>query len=76
MHVQAMKIYTSLFVVFLISFWPLVAAARMHNKLIGYLYCMNHTLNPVIYYCFVEKFRRSVKEYWRQLTRRQSVRVG
>ena len=67
MHVQAMKIYTSLFVVFLVSFWPLVAAARMHNKLIGYLYCMNHTLNPVIYYCFVEKFRQSVKEYWRRL---------
>ena len=71
-----MKIYTSLFVVFLVSFWPLVAAARMHNKLIGYLYCMNHTLNPVIYYCFVEKFRQSVKEYWRRLTRRRSVRAG
>ena len=67
MHVQAMKIYTSLFIVFLVSFWPLVAASQMQNKLIGYLYYINHTANPVIYYCFVEKFRHSVKEYWRRL---------
>ena len=70
MHVQAMKIYTSLFVVFLISFWPLAAAAQMQDKMIGYLYYMNHTVNPIIYYCFVAKFRQSVKEYWRRLTAR------
>ena len=70
MHIQAMKIYTSLFVMFLVSFWPLVAASLMQDKMIGYIYYINHTVNPVIYYCFVEKFRQSVKEYWRHLTAR------
>ena len=70
MHIQALKIYTSVFLLFFVSYFSLVIWRAFDMKWMIYFYYINHTLNPVIYYCFVEKFRTSVKEYWARLTAR------
>ena len=70
MHIQALKIYTSVFLLFFVSYFSLVIWRAFDIKWMIYFYYINHTLNPVIYYCFVEKFRTSVKEYWARLTAR------
>ena len=68
MHIQALKIYASIFLAFLIANSILIVAAVLVSPWAAYGYYINHTVNPVIYYCFVEKFRKSVKKYWRRLT--------
>ena len=67
MHLQALKIYTSIFVTFVVAYLVFIVAAVLLSPWLGYGYYINHTANPVIYYCFVKKFRKSVKEYWRRL---------
>ena len=70
MHVQALKIYSAIFLVFVLTNSVAVALGVLEIKYFVYVYNMKHLANPVIYYCFVEKFRQSVKEYWRRLTGR------
>ena len=67
MHIQALKIYTSIFLAFVVAYLMFVVSAVSLSMWPGYGYYINHTANPVIYFCFVEKFRNSVKEYWRRL---------
>ena len=69
MHIQALKIYTSIFLAFVAAYLMFVASA-VSLSICGLAMAttyINHTVNPVIYYCFIEKFRNSVKEYWRRL---------
>ena len=70
MHVQALKIYTAIFLVFALTNAMAVALNMLEITYFVYVYHMKHLANPVIYYCFVNKFRNSVKEYWRRLTGR------
>ena len=70
MHIQALKIYTAIFLVFVLTNATAVALGVLKIRYFVYVYNMKHLANPVIYYCFVEKFRNSVKEYWRRLTGR------
>ena len=70
MHIQALKIYTAIFLVFLITNSLAVLLGVLNRRYFVYVYTMKHLANPVIYYCFVEKFRQSVKENWRRLTGR------
>ena len=69
MHIQALKIYTSIFLVFVGANAAATVVALRDVKWLSYIYCINHMANPVIYYCFVEKFRKRVKEYCGRLTR-------
>ena len=70
MHIQALKIYTAIFLVFALTNAMAVALNMLEITYFVYVYHMKHLANPVIYYCFVNKFRNSVKEYWRRLTGR------
>ena len=70
MHIQALKVYASIFAAFIVAYSFSVAEAVTQSQWLGYGYYINHTINPVIYYCFVEKFRNSVKEYCSQMTKR------
>ena len=67
MHVQALKIYTAIFLVFVLGNSMIIALGVLQIRYIVYVYNMKHLANPVIYYCFVKKFRQSVNEYWRRL---------
>ena len=69
-HVQALKIYTSILLLFFVANLASITIGLFDMKWMTYVYYVNHTANPLIYYCFVEKFRQSVKEYWRRLTGR------
>ena len=68
MHIQALKIYTSIFLIYLVAYLMIIASGALQSPWLAYGYYINHTVNPVIYYCFVEKFRNSVKKYWHRLT--------
>ena len=70
MHIQALKIYTAIFLVFLITNSLAVLLGVLNRRYFVYIYTMKHLANPVIYYCFVEKFRQSVKKNWRRLNGR------
>ena len=70
MHVQALKIYTSILLLFFVANLASITIGLFDMKWMTYVYYVNHTANPLIYYCFVEKFRQGVKEYWRRLTGR------
>ena len=67
MHAQALKIYTTIFLVFLVANGVVYFVISNGFLWLIYVYFINHTVNPVIYYCFIEKFRQSVKEYWSRL---------
>ena len=69
MHIQALKIYTSIFLVFVVANAAATVVVLLDVTWLSYVYCINHTANPVIYYCFVEKFRNRVKEYCGRLIR-------
>ena len=66
-HVQALKIYTTIFLWFVITNSAINFVVSNDIVWLLYVCFVNHTINPVIYYCFVEKFRQSVKENWRRL---------
>ena len=69
MHIQALKIYTSILLVFVVTNLASAAIALLGMKWLTYVgYISRTAAHPVIYYCFVEKFRNSVKEYWHRLT--------
>ena len=70
MHIQALKIYTSILFAFFVANLAAAAVALFDMKWMMYVCYVNYTANPLIYYCFVEKFRNSVKEYWRRLIAR------
>ena len=70
MHIQALRIYVSIFLAFVVAYLLLMVSAAVISPWLTYGYYINHTINPVIYYCFVEKFRSSVKEYLRRLSGR------
>ena len=68
MHIQALKIYAAIFLVFVFAYVVAISAETFNSPWLGYAYySINHTANPIIYYCFVEKFRNSVKEYWKRI---------
>ena len=68
MHIQALKIYTSIFLAFIAAYLMFMVSIFSLSVWPGYGYYVNHTVNPVIYYCFVEKFRNNVNEYWHRLS--------
>ena len=69
MHIQALKIYTAILLVFVVTNLASAAIALLGMKWLTYVgYVSRTAAHPVIYYCFVEKFRSSVKEYWHRLT--------
>ena len=68
MHIQALKIYTSIFLAFIAAYLMFMVSIFSLSVWPGYGYYVNHTVNPVIYYCFVEKFRNNVNGYWHRLS--------
>ena len=72
MHVQALKIYTAILLQFMLStLLCTVGWVIFHERWMVYFFWINHVGNPVIYYCFVQKFREGVKESVRQLLQRK-----
>ena len=72
LHVQALKIYTTILLQFLLAYIASVALIVIFGQLwMGYFIYINHTCNPIIYYCFVPKFREGVKTSARALCRQQ-----
>ena len=70
MHIQALKIYTSILALFLVTNLASATIATFSVSWLAYIYFINNVANPFIYFCFVEKFRSSVKEYWLRMTGR------
>ena len=67
-HVEAMKIYTAILLQFLLASIVSTVGIVIFKKIwMGYFFYINHIGNPVIYYCFVPKFREGVKECARTL---------
>ena len=63
MHVQALKIYTAVLLQFLLSNLLVVSAIVLCGKRwMLYFFFINHIGNPVIYYCFVGKFREGIHQ--------------
>ena len=72
MHVQALKIYTAILLQFMIASVIALAGISLFNeRKLVYLFSTNNIANPLIYYCFVQKFREGVKESARALCRRK-----
>ena len=67
MHVQAIKIYTSIFLLFTLSLVSLLIIIESNNPSWTYAYFLNHIGNPIIYYVFAPKFREKVNTYCRRL---------
>ena len=67
MHVQAIKVYSSIFLLFTLSLAAIVIILWSANPAWAYVYFLNHTGNPIIYYVFVPKFRETVKMYCNHL---------
>ena len=62
MHVRALKIYTAILLQFMFaSVVTNVGVTVFDYRWMCYFYFVNHIGNPVIYYCFVPKFREGVK---------------
>ena len=62
MHVQALKIYSAILLQFMLStLFCVVGDVVFNQRWVVYVFFFNHIGNPVIYYCFVPKFRESVK---------------
>ena len=68
MHIQALKIYAAIFVQFVLC---IVVSGVLINILkqrwTSYFFFINHICNPVIYFCFVPKFREGVCDVKRKL---------
>ena len=72
MHVQALKIYTAILLQFMLStLLCTVGYVVLHQRWMVYFFWINHIGNPVIYYCFVPKFKAGVKESARALLHRK-----
>ena len=67
MHVQAIKVYSSIFLLFTLSLVSLVLVMRTNILAFAYVYSINHIGNPIIYYVFVPKFRETVNTYCKNL---------
>ena len=73
MHIQALKIYGSIFVLFAFSvtiFSLVIILAREKHKSAAslfFIYFLNHVGNPVIYYALIDTFRREVNAYFRRV---------
>ena len=67
MHVQAIKVYSSIFLLFTLSLVSLVIVILSNSVVWSYVYFLNHIGNPIIYYVFVPKFRETVNMYCRHL---------
>ena len=66
MHVRAMKIYTAILLQFLLASIVSQLVITVFGQLwMVYFFYINHIGNPVIYYCFVPKFREGVKKHAR-----------
>ena len=63
MHVQALKIYTAISLQFLLLNLLVLGAVLIWRQLwMPYFFFINHIGNPVIYYCFVRKFREGLHQ--------------
>ena len=72
LHVEAMKIYTAILLQFLLVYVIGGAGVVFFDKMwMAYFSYINHIGNPVIYYCFVQKFRDGIKESAGALCRRK-----
>ena len=49
MYIQVLKIYTSIFLSFLIAYSVVIEAVSLESPWLAYGYHINHTVNPVIY---------------------------
>ena len=67
MHVQAIKVYSSIFLLFTVSLFSLVMIILTNSLVLAYVYSLNHVGNPIIYYVFVPKFREAVNRYCKTL---------
>ena len=67
MHVQAIKVYSSIFLLFALSLVSLLVLIQLRIGILAYVYSLNHTGNPIIYYVFVPKFRETVNAYCKNL---------
>ena len=67
MHVKALKIYTAILLQFMISTIICAVGINVKQMWAYYFFYINHIGNPVIYYCFVPKFREGVKASARAL---------
>ena len=73
MHIQALKIYSSIFALFsfsVIMLFTLVFISFENQGTAGigsFIYFLNHVGNPVIYYALIDTFRREVNAYFRRV---------
>ena len=72
MHIQALKIYGCIFVLFSFSVVTLsfvfIMMENQRSAAIGsFIYFLNHVGNPVIYYALIDTFRREVNTYFRRV---------
>ena len=65
MHVRALKIYTAILLQLILASGFSMLAGLIGRRWMAYVFFINHIGNPVIYYCFVPKFREGVKKYTR-----------
>ena len=71
MHVRALKIYAAILLQFVMAtLASSVMTVIFVERWALYFFYINHIGNPVIYYCFVPKFREGVKEIARALCHR------
>ena len=68
-HVTTAKVFTSVVILFVLSYVPIVTAllTAMYARLARYMYMINHIGNPLIYYTFNKSFRRDTNEFVRAL---------
>ena len=71
MHVQALKIYIAILLQFILSsILSTMGCIIFERYWMLYFFYFNHVGNPVIYYCFVAKFREGVKKSAKTMCRR------
>ena len=63
MHVQAVKVYSAIFLLFSLSLVAVAIYLWARIPLVSYLYYLSHAGNPIIYYVFVPNFRARVNAY-------------
>lgn len=64
LHRQALKIYSTIYLIFL-SLATIVSIAITHQEKlwITYFYYINYIINVVVYYAMIPRFRSSINEY-------------
>ena len=63
-HVKAVKIFLGLMLMYIVSFTPLwmITTNESYDRLLVYLYYLNHACNILVYYIVDPDFRRDLKK--------------